>query len=212
MAEQKFDFKKEYKEFYLPKQKPALVDVPTLPFIMVDGEGAPAGSSYQDAIEILYALTFTVKMSKMREKKLNGYYEYVVPPLESLWWLPGGGFDAAKPREEWLWTAMIAQPDFVNEDVFAEAVEICKKKKPGLALARARFAVFTEGLCVQLLHVGPYHDEARSMRLLGDYIEENGWKNITDAQHKHHEIYLSDPRRTAEEKLKTVLRCPVAKG
>lgn len=206
---EKFDFKREYKYLYLPKKKPVLVDVPALTFVMVDGEGPPAGPSYQEAIEILYGLTFTIKMSKMNGTQPKGYYEYVVPPLEGLWWVEGGRFDFTKPRETWLWTAMIAQPEFVTAAVFDEALATCRQKKPHLPLDRARLETYTEGLCAQVLHVGAYNDEGRSMALLEDFIRENGLTDCTGAVRKHHEIYLSDPRRTAEEKLKTVLRCPV---
>lgn len=210
MLSKKVDFKKDYKDLYLPKTKPMLIDVPPMNFIMIDGVGDPSHTEYQQALGILYALTFTIKMSKMGGNQPQGYYEYVVPPLEGLWWISGGDFSFDK-RDNWLWTSMIRQPEFVTPDVFNWAMEECKRKKPDLVLSKARFETFAEGLCVQIMHIGPYSDEPRSLALLEDFIAENGLLNQTGSQRKHHEIYLSDPRKTAPEKLKTVLRLPVSK-
>ena len=210
MLSKKVDFKKDDKVLYLPKTKPMLIDVPSMNFIMIDGAGDPSHTEYQQALGRLYALTFTIKMSKMGGKQPQGYYEYVVPPLEGLWWISGGAFSFDK-RDNWLWTSMIRQPEFVTPDVFNWALEECKRKKPELDLRKARFETFSEGLCVQIMHIGPYSDEPRSIALLEDFIAENGLLNQTGSQRKHHEIYLSDPRKTAPEKLKTVLRLPVSK-
>ncbi|MBM4236550.1 MAG: transcriptional regulator [Firmicutes bacterium] len=207
----KVDFKKDYKDLYLPKTKPMLIDVPEMQFIMVDGAGDPNSEAYQQAIAVLYGLTFTIKMSKMSGKQPSGYYEYVVPPLEGLWWVSGGAFSFDQ-RENWLWTSMIRQPEFVTPTVFDWAVEECGRKKPELDLARARFASFTEGLCVQIMHLGPYADEPRSVELMKDFMVDNLLNDETGSERKHHEIYLSDPRKTTPEKLKTVIRHPVARG
>lgn len=207
----KVDFKKDYKDLYLPKTKPMLIDVPEMQFIMVDGAGDPNSEAYQQAIGILYGLTFTIKMSKMSGKQPSGYYEYVVPPLEGLWWVSGGAFSFDQ-RENWLWTSMIRQPEFVTPAVFDWAVEECGCKKPELDLTRARVSSFKEGLCVQIMHLGPYADEPRSVELMKDFMADNNLIDETGSERKHHEIYLSDPRKTAPEKLKTVLRHPVDRG
>jgi hypothetical protein len=206
----KLDYKKEFKDLYMPKQKPALIEVPPMNFIMVNGKGDPQQEEYQNAIAILYALTFTIKMSKMSGSQPAGYFEYVVPPLEGLWWCEDGGFDFEK-RDSWCWTSMIRQPEFVTNEVFEWAVEECKKKKPQLDISQARFEPFTEGLCVQMMHIGPYADEPKSIKMIKDFIEESGLADATGIERKHHEIYLSDPRKTAPDKLKTVLRHPVVK-
>lgn len=209
MAGSKLDYKKEYKDLYLPKQTPALIEVPVMNFIMIDGKGAPQGDEYQKAMQALYALTFTIKMSKMSGQQPEGYFEYVVPPLEGLWWCQGGKLDFNRPKSEWLWTSMIRQPEFVTAEVFAWAVKECQRKKPELDVSKARFESFTEGLCVQIMHVGAYSDEERSIDKMKAFIADKGLKEMTGDIRKHHEIYLSDPRKTADEKLKTVLRLPV---
>lgn len=210
MKTDKLDYKKEYKDFYMPKSKPSLIDVPAMNFIMIDGKGDPNGEEYQKAVSALYALTFTIKMSKMNGNQPEGYFEYVVPPLEGLWWCSDGKFDFDR-RDNWLWTSMIRQPEFVAEDVFKWAVSECSKKKPDIDVSRARFESFSEGLCVQLMHIGPYADEPESMEKINSFIDENGLIDEVGNIRKHHEIYLSDPRRTTPEKLKTVLRHPVGK-
>ncbi len=207
---QKVDFKKDYKDLYLPKTKPMLIDVPPMNFIMIDGAGDPNQIEYQRAVGALYALAFTIKMSKMSGNQPQGYFEFVVPPLEGLWWVSGGAFSFDE-RDNWFWTSMIRQPEFVTPAVFKWAVEECRRKKPEIDLNKARFETFSEGLCVQIMHIGPYRDEPRSLALLEHFITENGLVNQTGSEKKHHEIYLSDPRKTAPEKLKTVLRLPVAK-
>jgi len=205
----KVDFKKDYKDLYLPKTAPMLIDVPPMNFIMIDGAGDPNQEEYQQTVGALYALTFTIKMSKMSGNQPPGYYEYVVPPLEGLWWITGGAFSFDE-RDNWLWTSMIRQPEFVTPVVFAWALEECQRKKPELDFTKARFETFSEGLCVQIMHIGPYSDEPRSVSLLEAFIEANGLVDQTGSERKHHEIYLSDPRKTAPEKLRTVLRHPVA--
>ncbi len=204
-----FDFKKEYKDLYLPKEKPVLIDVPVMNFIMVDGTGDPNSETYREAIEILYALSYTIRMSVKGGSEPAGFFEYVVPPLEGLWWIKGGAFSFDQ-RENWLWTSMIRQPEFVTAAVFQWAVEECRRKKPGLGGGKARLESFQEGLCVQIMHIGPYADEPRSVELMRAFMKEEGLIDQTGSDRKHHEIYLSDPRKTDPQKLKTVIRHPVA--
>lgn len=207
---EKFDFKKEFKDLYMPKDKPQIIEVPAMNFICVNGAGDPNGSTYKEAVGILYAVTFTIKMSKMSGAQPTGYFEYVVPPLEGLWWCEDGPFDFYK-RDNWLWTSMIRQPDFVTQEVFDWAVHTCRKKKPELDVSTARLETFEEGLCVQLLHKGPYATEPESVEKMKDYMKQNNLADDTGIIRKHHEIYLSDPTKTAPEKLRTVLRHPVNK-
>lgn len=206
---EKLDYKKKYKELYLPKPEPMLIEVPPIRFIMVDGEGAPEGTLYQEALEILYALTYSIKMSKLSAAPPEGYFEYVVPPLEGLWDSRGGGYDP--DRNQWTWTLMIRQPDFVTEAVFGRAAEQAAKKKPDLDFRRARLNIYEEGLCVQMLHVGPFSSEPDSVDKMRAYMAEHGLSEDLGPQRSHHEIYLSDLRKTAPEKMKTVLRHPVAR-
>ena len=184
----KFDFKKEYKNLYSSKQKPALVDIPPFKFIMIDGKGKPKGENYQNAMQILYSITYTIKMSK-KENKCN--------------------FNISK--DKWLWTSMIAQPNFVTKEIFDWALNECKTKKTNLDFSKVRFETFCEGLCVQAMHIGPYDEEYKTISKIDNFIKDNNLKNITNNIKKHHEIYLSDPRRTASNKLRTILRIPVQK-
>ncbi len=211
MATEKLDYKKEYKDLYMPKKKPMLIDVPNMGFLVVDGTGAPEGGEYKNALQALYALTFTIKMSKMGGTQPKGYFEYVVPPLEGLWYGEKGAFERNR-RDEWRWRAMIRQPEFVTREVFEWAVDRCAEKKPEVDVSRARFEEFTEGLCVQMMHVGPYSQEPASIAMLHEFMEQNALRNMTGNVRKHHEIYLSDPRKTAPDKMKTVLRLPVEKA
>ncbi len=201
---EKFDYKKEYKDLYLPKNSPILIDVPKMRFIMIDGKGDPNDAEYQEAMPILYALSYTIKMSKNRP---DGYFDYVVPPLEGLWWTDGPFENAS--RKDWLWTAMIRQPDFVTQDIFEAAVVTNEKKKTEIDVSKARFADFTEGTCVQMMHIGPYSEESANVKKMQEYIAAKNLRDATGKIRKHHEIYLSDPRKTTPEKLKTVLRHPV---
>ncbi len=215
---QKLDYKQAYKELYQPAREPGLVTVPEILFLAVDGRGDPnqEGGAYQQALEALYALTFTVKMSKMGGRAPEGYFEYTVPPLEGLWWLADDadrGFFANKER--YFWTSMIRQPEFVTEDVLCWAKEEVQKKKPHLDISKARLLSFAEGLCVQVLHLGPYDAEPETLARMNAYVKENGLENDIGAplpggmRRRHHEIYLGDPRKSSPEKLKTVLRHPV---
>jgi len=208
-----FDFKKEYKELYMPKATPSIIDVPSMRFIMVNGEGDPNTSPlYKKAVEVLYGLSYTIKMSKMRDTQPEGYYEYVVPPLEGLWAVdedkPFTGSVAGR-KDEFRWVMMIRQPEFVTQDVFETAKEILAKKKPELDTSIARLEDYTEGLCAQVLHIGAYDDEPPTVAALEKFIEANGYRTVMSGMRQHHEIYLSDPRKVAPEKLKTVIRHPI---
>lgn len=200
------DYTALYKDLYLPKTKPMLIAVPPIRFIMVDGKGAPESDAYQEAMSILYTLTFTIKMSKMSGEEPPGYVEYKVPPLEGLW--ETGVVGSHSPREGWAWTSMIRQPDFVGEDVFRWALERAAKKDPTLPLHKARLEVWEEGLCVQVMHRGPFATEAESVQKLEEYIQQNGLE-ADFATRRHHELYLNNPKRTKPENLRTVLRHPV---
>lgn len=215
---EKLDYKKAYKDLYQPAAKPALIDVPEMIFFAVDGEGDPnTCPEYKEALEMLYGLSFTVKMSKLNGSQPEGYFEYVVPPLEGLWYLNsdnGVAFDGLNvaDKNKFKWVSMIRQPEFVTERVFEDAREKLAKKKPGLDLSKARLMRFTEGLCVQIMHKGSYDSEPESILKMKSFAEENGLKEDFSAERLHHEIYLSDPRKCAPERLRTVIRHPVRRG
>jgi hypothetical protein len=200
----KLDLRKTLKPLYSPRPgEVELVTVPDMKYIMVDGSGAPEGESFSQAIGAIYNLAYTMKF---RSKKLLRK-DYSVMALEGLWWMKGKTFDAAK-RDDWLWTLMIVQPDFVNDKMFAEALDEVKRKKNPPGVEKARLESFKEGLCVQIMHVGPYSAESESIARLDAFAKENGYKMVG----KHHEIYLGDPRRAAPSKLKTIVRHPVARA
>ena len=202
------DFKKEQKVLYQPKTTPSIIDVPEMLFFMVDGKGNPNTSEeYESAMEILYGLSYTIKMSKKMGAEPEGYFEYVVPPLEGLW----ESVDYLD-KDNYFWTSMIRQPDFVTSKVFEETKIKLSKKKPDIDLSRARLEAFTEGLCVHAMHIGPYDDEPKAIAAMEQYAGENGYTIDINEKRRHHEIYLGDPRKTAPEKLKTVIRIPVVKS
>lgn len=201
----KLDYKKDEKSLYLPKAAPGVADVPEMPFLMVDGTGDPRGEAYQQAVSLLYGLSYTIKM---KGRDWPGYMGYAVYPLEGLWWLENGPFSFTD-REGWLWTSMIRQPAFVTPQVLQWAVELTRKKKPGLNYAAVRLEHFTEGLCVQMMHLGPYAEEPATVEAMRGFMEKEGLRDMTGTERKHHEIYLSDPNKAAPEKMKTVLRHPV---
>ncbi len=203
------DFKKQYKDLYLPKAAPVRVDVPAFPFLMIDGAGDPNGEAYQRAVAALYALAYTIKMSKKGDVSFPGYVDFVVPPLEGLWWITGNVFDFDQ-RDNWLWTSMLRVPDFVDQHALALAQQLCAKKKPDVDVSAVRLERFTEGACVQMLHIGPYATEPATVEAMRAFMAAQGLRDMTGDVRKHHEIYLSDPRTTAPEKMKTVLRHPVA--
>ena len=208
-----FDFKKEYKEFYTPAAKPSIVTVPAMNYIAVRGEGDPntEGGAYKQAIGLLYGIAFTIKMSKMGDHRIEGYFDYVVPPLEGFWWQDGiTGIDYAH-KERFQWISVIRLPDFVTREDFDWAVEEASRKKK-MDFSGAEFFRYDEGLCVQCMHIGAYDNEPATVELMHRYIAEQGYaQDITD-QRLHHEIYLSDARKVAPEKLKTVIRHPIRKG
>jgi hypothetical protein len=196
------DYKKIEKDLYQPKTTPSIIDVPEMTFIAVDGQGDPNTSAeYSAAVEALYGFSWTIKMSN------KAILEYVVPPLEGFWDVEGG-FDKSKFK----WTSLIRQPDFVNDEVFNAAKAALAKKKPNLDTSKARLVKITEGLCVQVMHVGSYDDEPATIAAMDKYAIDNGYVlDISDTR-RHHEIYLNDPRKVAPEKLKTVIRHPVKKA
>lgn len=207
-----FDYKKEYKEYYLPKNKPQIVDIPIMNFIAVRGKGDPneEGGEYKQALELLYGIAYTIKMSKKTDYRIEGYFDYVVPPLEGFWEQEGKvGIDYSR-KSDLKWTAMIRVPDFVTKDDFDWAVAQAAEKKK-LDFSKVEFITVEEGLCVQCMHMGSYDDEPATVALMDSYAESMGYKIDINPQRQHHEIYLSDPRKTAPEKLKTVIRHPVKK-
>ena len=208
-----FDFKKEYKEFYLPAVKPSIVTVPPMNYIAVRGQGDPnqEDGAYKQAIGLLYGIAFTIKMSKMGDHRIEGYFDYVVPPLEGFWWQDGvTGIDYAH-KERFQWISVIRLPDFVTKEDFQWAAEEASRKKK-MDFSAAEFFRCDEGLCVQCMHLGAYDDEPATVTRMHRFMEEQGCAlDITD-QRMHHEIYLSDARKVAPEKLKTVIRHPIRKA
>lgn len=207
-----FDFKKEYKEFYLPKKKPEIVTVPKMNYIAVKGCGDPnkEDGEYKNSISILYALAFTIKMSKLTDYRIEGYFDYVVPPLEGFWWQQGVTQIDYSRKDAFQWISVIRLPDFVSEKDFNWAKQQVKTKK-GIDCSNAQFLTIEEGLCVQIMHIGSYDDEPDTITLMDQFIKENGYINDFSNTRMHHEIYLSDARRVAPEKLKTVIRHPIRK-
>lgn len=207
-----FDYKKEYKEFYLPKKKPEIVTVPKMNYIAVKGCGDPnkEDGEYKNSISILYALAFTIKMSKLTDYRIEGYFDYVVPPLEGFWWQQGVTQIDYSRKDAFQWISVIRLPDFVSEKDFNWAKQQVKTKK-GIDCSNAKFLTIEEGLCVQIMHIGSYDDEPATITLMDKFIKENGYINDFSNTRMHHEIYLSDARRVAPEKLKTVIRHPIRK-
>lgn len=205
-----FDFKKEYKEFYMPKGKPNIVTVPTMNYIAVRGIGDPndEGGEYKQAISLLYSIAFTIKMSKKLGHQIDGFFDYVVPPLEGFWWQDGViGIDYTN-KASFHWISVIRLPDFVSKEDFEWAIkEATLKKKQGFS--EVEFFTYDEGLCVQCMHIGPFDNEPKTVQMMHDFIEKNGYElDITDKR-LHHEIYLSDVRKISPDRLKTVIRHPI---
>lgn len=207
-----FDYKKEYKEFYLPKNKPALITVPPMNFIAVHGKGNPneEDGAYKQSIGLLYGIAYTIKMSKMGDHRIDGYFDYVVPPLEGLWWQKGtAGIDYSR-KEDFEWVSMIRLPDFVTKAEFEWAIaEASEKKKADFS--KVEFLTYDEGLCVQCMHLGPYDDEPSTIEAMDAFAKEQGLCPDLEGSRRHHEIYLSDVRKCKPENLKTVIRHPVKK-
>jgi hypothetical protein len=208
---EKLDYKKEYKDLYLPKITPSIINVPKMKFVIVEGKGNPneENGEYKQAMSLLYGISFTIKMSKMGKNKIEGYFEYVVPPLEGLWWQNGSKEIDYNHKEKFEWISMIRQPEFVTQEIFEWACDELKKKKQ-LDTSKIKFIEFEEGLCVQTMHIGSYDNEPQTLKNIDEFIKQNNLKKDI-GKRKHHEIYLSDPRRTIEKNLKTVIRIPVEK-
>ena len=208
-----FDFKKEYKEYYLPKNKPSIVDVPKMNYIAVRSKGNPneKNGDYQNTLGLLYGVAYTIKMSYKGDHKIDGFFEYVVPPLEGFWWQDGKDGIDYDHKEQLNFISIIRLPDFVTKADFDWAIkEATKKKKQDFS--RVEFLTYDEGLCVQCMHIGSYDDEPATVELMHKFAEDNGYElNITDTRY-HHEIYLSDPRKCDASKLKTVIRHPIKKA
>ncbi len=207
-----FDFKKEYKEFYMPKNKPEIVNVPKANYIAVRGKGDPniPDGQYQRAIGILYGVAYTLKMSYKTDYQIQGFFEYVVPPLEGFWWQEGTvGVDYGR-KEEFHWISVIRLPDFVTKKDFDWAVETASKKKK-MDCSKAEFLTVEEGLCVQIMHIGSFDDEPKSVERMNAFLKEQGYQNDLGEERLHHEIYLSDARKVAPERWKTVIRHPIKK-
>lgn len=208
-----FDFKKEYKEFYMPKNKPEIVTVPQANYIAVRGKGNPneIDGAYQKAISILYAVAYTLKMSYKTEHKIEGFFEYVVPPLEGFWWQDNvDGIDYAD-KAVFNWISVIRLPEFITQKDFEWAVETASEKKK-LDCSSAEFLTVDEGLCVQIMHIGAFDDEPQTVTLMDEYIAQNDYENDITESRLHHEIYLSDARKVAPEKWKTVIRHPIKRS
>lgn len=208
-----FDFKKEYKEFYMPKNKPEIVEVPKAKYIAVRGVGNPneEGGAYKNAISVLYAVAYTLKMSYKTDYRIEGFFEYVVPPLEGFWWQEGiEGIDYTN-KEDFHWISVIRVPDFVKEVEFQWAVETATKKKK-LDCSSAELITVDEGLCVQIMHIGSFDDEPATVALMDTYLQENGYVNDINKTRLHHEIYLSDARKVAPDKWRTVIRHPIKRA
>lgn len=215
-----FDYKKEFKDLYMPKNVPQVIDVPSMQFIAVEGYGNPneADGDYSKSVELLYTLSYTIKMSKKGKQIPAGYFDYVVPPLEGFWWMCGMADKAYidyEHKEEFHWISVIRQPEFVTEEVFKWAIEEAKKKKPDLPYEKAEFKCITEGKCIQIMHIGTFDEEPATVDKMNRYAVDNGFvsgigdKNSDGMTRLHHEIYLSDPRKTAPEKRKTIIRHPI---
>ena len=205
-----FDFKKEYKEFYMSKSVPEIITVPKANYIAVRGMGDPnqEGGAYQSAVSILYAVAYTLKMSYKTDYRIEGFFEYVVPPLEGFWWQEGvDGIDYGD-KSTFHWISVIRLPEFVTKKDFDWAVEEAARKKK-LDCSLAEFLTIEEGLCVQIMHIGPFDNEPSTVALMDQYIAENGYANDMNETRLHHEIYLSDARKAAPEKWKTVIRHPI---
>ena len=207
-----FDYKKEYKEFYMPKSIPGIVKVPSMNYIAVRGTGNPnqEDGEYKQSIGLLYGIAFTIKMSKKGDHRIEGYFDYVVPPLEGFWWMEGVTEIDYNRKEDFNWISVIRLPDFVTKADFDWAVEEATKKKK-TDFSKVEFLTYDEGLCIQCMHIGSYDDEPATVAMMHEFMEQQGYElDITDKR-LHHEIYLSDARKVAREKLKTVIRHPIRK-
>ena len=208
-----FDFKKEYKEFYLPKLKPEIVTVPPMKYVAVSGRGDPneADGEYKKAIGVLYAIAYTIKMSKMGDRRIDGYFDFVVPPLEGFWWQDNVNGIDYNNKSAFNWISLIRLPDFVTKADFDWAISETERKKK-LDCSPAELITIDEGLCVQIMHIGEFDNEPATVQIMDEYIKANGYENDFSETRRHHEIYLTDARRVAPERWKTVIRHPIRKG
>lgn len=205
-----FDYKKEYKEFYLPPRKPQIVEVPEMNFLAVRGMGDPneEEGDYKAAIGLMYSIAYTIKMSKMGKHRIEGYFDYVVPPLEGFWWQDGvQGVDYTR-KDQFQWISLIRLPEFVTREEFDWAIQEASVKKQ-MDFSKVEFFTYHEGLCVQCMHIGPYDNEPVTVREMERYAKEQGYELDFSDQRYHHEIYLSDVRKCKPENLKTVIRQPI---
>lgn len=206
------DFKKTQKQFYKPTIKPEIIEIPQMNFIYVEGRGNPGDpqGEYVEAIGLIYQIAYTLKMGLKKGNQIQGYYDYVVCPLEGLWEIDGlKGYDRTL-KDQFIWTSMMRVPDFISKDVFDQAIKEATHKKQK-DFSKVKYQSFYEGLVVQMLHVGSYDDEIYSVEKMDQYVKDMGYALDFNERRKHHEIYLSDPRRTQPEKLRTILRHPVKK-
>lgn len=205
-----FDFKREFKEYYLPKNKPEIVNIPSINYLAVRGSGDPNDETgdYKKALESLYAVAYTLRMSYKTDYKINGFYEYIVPPLEGFWWQDGTDGVNYADKTSFNWISVIRLPDFISGKDIEWAVRTATKKKK-TDCSQVKFLTVNEGLCVQIMHIGPYDNEPVTVKLMDDYLAQNGYENNLNSERMHHEIYLSDPRKCLPEKMKTVIRHPV---
>lgn len=208
-----FDFKKEFKEYYLPKDKPEIVTIPPMNYIAVRGKGDPneEDGAYQQAIGVLYAVAYTLKMSYKSDYKMEGFFEYVVPPLEGFWWQEHVKGVDYSDKSNFCWISVIRLPDFVTRKDFDWAVLTATKKK-NMDCSGAEFLTIDEGLCVQMMHLGAFDDEPESVALMDAFLQENGYENDINDERLHHEIYMSDARKVPPERWKTVIRHPIKRG
>ena len=204
-----FDFKKEYREYYLPPQTPVIVDVPPMNYVAVRGKGNPneEDSEYKASIELLYGIAFTIKMSKMGDHRIEGYFDFVVPPLEGLWWSETGEVDYGR-KQDFHFISMLRLPDFVTKEDFDWAVETAARKKKK-DFSKVEFFHYEEGKCVQCMHIGSYDMEPVTIEKMKALAAQDGLSIAIDNRRMHHEIYLSDPRKTVADRLRTVIRYPV---
>lgn len=205
-----FDLKKEFKEYYQPKNKPEIVNIPSINYLAVRGSGDPNDETgdYKKALESLYAVAYTLRMSYKTDYKINGFYEYIVPPLEGFWWQDGTDGVNYADKTSFNWISVIRLPDFISGKDIEWAVRTATKKKK-IDCSQVKFLTVNEGLCVQIMHIGPYDNEPVTVKLMDDYLAQNGYENDLNSERMHHEIYLSDPRKCLPEKMKTVIRHPV---
>ena len=207
-----FDYKKEYKEYYIPKNKPVLVSIPTMNYIAINGHGDPnyEKGEYKDALSLLYSIAFTLKMSYKTDYRIEGYFSYVVPPLEGLWWQNNSNTIDYQHKEDFNWISMIRLPDFITKKDVDWAITTANAKKQK-SHSQVYFFTLEEGLCVQCMHRGIFDDEPATLELIHSYIDNNDLLTDISETRRHHEIYLSDPRKCKAENIKTVLRIPVRK-